>query len=206
MNTGPARTFTRAELRTYARRAAANRRQIRADRRGDDLTRRLLEQIRYGVALTNQCRHCQVAHETFALHAGASPAELAAVVGGDPSVFEPAAWTAILYAQALAANDFADQPALRAEAQHYWSPRQCELIEAAALQMTVSNRCGNTWDALLRRTRGEPDHDSRLVDEIAVSAVFLAGAVLSALKLSAIRREAPWHLLAAIFREPEPLR
>lgn len=206
MNTSSGRTFTRAELRTYARRAAANRRQMRADHRSDDLTRRLLEQIRYGVALTNQCRHCQLAHETYALHAGASPAELAAVVGGDPSVFEPAAWAAILYAQALAANDFADQPALRTEAQLYWSPRQCKLIEAAALKMTVANRCANTWDALLRRTRGEPDHDSRLVDEITVSAAFLAGAMLSALKLSVIRREAPWHVLAAIFREPEPVR
>ncbi|MBI3215563.1 MAG: carboxymuconolactone decarboxylase family protein [Mycobacterium sp.] len=200
------RTFTIAELRSYARRVAANRRQLRAAHGPDGLSERLREQIKYGVALTNQCRHCQVAHETFALHTGSSPDELAAIVGGDAAVFEPATWTAILYAQALAANDFAPQPALRAETESFLGPRAADLVEATALEMTVANRCGNTYDALLHRVHDGPVPESRVIDEIAVSAVFLLGALVSALRVSRLRREAPHHVLSLLFSRPENFR
>ena len=84
----------------------------------------------YGVSLTNDCRYCQVAHETFSLHAGASPEQLAAIVGQDPSNFEPTEWTAIVYAQALAARDFDPVPELRAELERAWGPGRCDDVEA----------------------------------------------------------------------------
>ncbi len=202
MSAAAKRTVTVPELRTYARRVAADRKRVRGAGRAE-LSERLREQLRYGVALTNQCRHCQVAHETFALHAGSSPAELAAIVGGDAAVFEPANWTAILYAQALAANDFAPQPALRAETESFLGPEATDLVEQTALSMTVSNRCGNTYDAFLSRLHGAPDPDSRLRDELAVSAVFLVGAIGSALRVALLERQSPHRALSKLFSRPE---
>jgi len=197
-----ARAFTIAELREHAARLRSTRGLLRQAYRDNAIGRRLREQLRYGVAITNQCRHCQVAHETFALHAGATADELASVVGGDPTAFEPAAWTAILYAQALAAADFAPNPALRTELERFWTQAQCDEIEALALEMTVANRCGNTFDALLRRLRGRADSRSQLRDELAVSLVFLAGAMLSIGRIAMIRRESPLRYVAMVFSEP----
>jgi AhpD family alkylhydroperoxidase len=197
-----ARTFTIAELREHVARLRSMRGLLRQAYRDDTIGQRLREQIRYGVAITNQCRHCQVAHETFALHAGTTADELASVVGGDPAAFEPAAWTAILYAQALAAADFAPNSALRTESERFWTPAQCDEIEALALEMTVANRCGNTFDALLRRLRGRADSRSLLRDELAVSMVFLAGAMLSIGRIAMIRRESPLHYIAMLCSEP----
>lgn len=193
------RTFTALELRAYARRVAKDRVPLRA---AAGLSPRLREQIRYGVSLTNRCRHCQLAHETYALHTGARPAELAAVVGGAATAFEPAVWTAILYAQALAANDFEPQPVLEAATRRYFGATETHLVEATALEMTVANRCGNTFDALLRRVHGSPDPGSSLLDELVVSGVFLVGAFTSAVRIAVLRRESPHHVFAALFSRP----
>jgi AhpD family alkylhydroperoxidase len=199
---GSSRTFTLAQLRAHARGLRAKRTLLRQAHRNHAIGARLREQIRYGVAVTNECRHCQVAHEAFALHAGATAEELRSVVGGDPGVFEPHAWTAILYAQALAADDFAPNAELRAETERYWTRGQCDQIEAIALEMTVANRCGNTFDALLRRLGGRADPESRLRDELAVSALFLCGATISILRIASIRRESPVPYFARLLSHP----
>jgi len=39
--------------------------------------------------------------------------------------------------------------------------------------MDIGNRGSNTWDAMLSRLRGVPAADSRLIDELVLSGVFL---------------------------------
>lgn len=200
------RTFTARELLGHLRLLRNRRGELKEMRRRGLLTADLQEQVMYGVALTNGCRHCQIAHESYALSAGASPEELAAIAGCDPESSEPAVWAAVIYAQALAANDFAEQPVLRAEAGQHWSPAQCDAIGSLALAMTLANRCGNTFDTLLLRLRRKPVAGSRLGDELVVSAAFLAGAVPSAIRIARIRKLPLRRVWKFVFGDPTTVR
>jgi hypothetical protein len=68
--------------------------------------------------------------------------------------------------------------------QHKYSPREVREIELVARIMDIGNRGSNTWDAMLSRLRGVPAADSRVIDEVILSGVFLATAPLVLLYLS----------------------
>lgn len=50
--------------------------------------------------------------------------------------------------------------------------------------MDIADRGSNTWDAMLPRLRGVPAADSRVIDVVILSGVFLATAPLMLLYLS----------------------
>jgi hypothetical protein len=72
-------------------------------------------------------------------------------------------------------TDWQDAPReLRQQMQEYFTWREIEDIELIARAMDLSNRAGNTWDAMLSRLQGKPVEDSDLLSEIVFSAGFLA--------------------------------
>jgi hypothetical protein len=72
-------------------------------------------------------------------------------------------------------TDWQDAPReLRQQMQEIFTWREIEDIELIVRAMDLSNRAGNTWDAMLSRLQGKPVEDSDLLSEIVFSSVFLA--------------------------------
>ena len=81
---------------------------------------------------------------------------------------------AISYVRALVKENFERvQPELRRAMQHKYSPEEIRQIELIAKVMDVGNRGSNTFDAMLSRLQGVPAADSRIIDEVILSGVFL---------------------------------
>ena len=143
------------------------------------------EEPMLAVSRLNDCRYCSWAHQEWAQLSGSSDEELAQVEQLDPRGFDRKKWLAITYVRALVKRDFRGvQPELRRAMQHKYSPREIRAIELIARVMDIGNRSSNTWDAMLSRLRGVPAADSRIVDEIILSGVFLTTAPVIVLYLS----------------------
>jgi AhpD family alkylhydroperoxidase len=135
------------------------------------------EELMLAVSRLNDCRYCSWAHQEWAHLSGSSDEELAQVEQLDPKGFNRKKWLAITYVRALVKRDFRGvQPELRRAMQHKYSPREIRAIELIARVMDIGNRSSNTWDAMLSRLRGVPAADSRIVDEIILSGLFLTAA------------------------------
>jgi len=135
------------------------------------------EELMLAVSRLNDCRYCSWGHQEWAHISGVSDAELAQVEQLDPTGFNRRKWVAISYVRALVTANFGRlQPQLRRAMQHKYSPREIRDIEVIARIMDIANRGSNTWDAMLSRLRGIPAADSRIIDEVILSGVFLATA------------------------------
>jgi AhpD family alkylhydroperoxidase len=127
------------------------------------------------VSRLNGCRYCSWGHYEWAQISGVSNEELAQVEQLDPAGFDRRKWVAISYVRALVKGNFVRvQPELRRAMQHKYSPREIRQIELIANVMDVGNRGSNTFDAMLSRFKGVPATDSRIVDEVILSGMFLA--------------------------------
>jgi AhpD family alkylhydroperoxidase len=133
------------------------------------------EELMLAVSRLNGCRYCSWGHYEWAQISGVSNEELAQVEQLDPAGFNRRKWVAISYVRALVTENFERvQPELRRAMQHKYSPREIRQIELIANVMDVGNRGSNTFDAMLSRFKGVPAADSRIVDEVILSGVFLA--------------------------------
>lgn len=143
------------------------------------------EELMLAVSKLNGCRFCSWGHHEWASIAGVSDEELAKLEQLEPSGFNRRKWVAISYVRALVGRNFQRvQPELRRAMQHKYSPEEIRAIELIARVMDVGNRSSNTFDAMLSRLKGTPSAESRLVDELVLSGVFLAVAPVVLLKLS----------------------
>ena len=133
------------------------------------------EELMLAVSKLNDCRFCSWGHHEWAQISGVSDDELARLEQLDPSGFSRRKWLAISYVRALVKQNFRRvQPELRRAMQHKFSPGEIREIELIARVQDIGNRGSNTFDALLSRLRGTPAADSRVVDEVILSGVFLA--------------------------------
>jgi AhpD family alkylhydroperoxidase len=133
------------------------------------------EELMLAVSRLNGCRYCSWGHHEWAQISGVSNEELAQLEQLDPSGFDRRKWVAISYVRALVKENFVRvQPELRRAMQHKYSPREIRQIELIANVMDIGNRGSNTFDAMLSRLKGVPASDSRIVDEVILSGVFLA--------------------------------
>ena len=132
------------------------------------------EELMLAVSRLNDCRFCTWGHHEWAQLNGVSDEELAGLEQLDASGFDRRKWIAIRYVRALVERDFMGvQPELRRAMQHKYSPREIREIELIAKVMDIGNRGANTFDAMLSRLRGTPAADSRIVDEVVLSGLFL---------------------------------
>jgi AhpD family alkylhydroperoxidase len=133
------------------------------------------EELMLAVSQLNGCRYCSWGHHEWAHISGVSNEELARLEQLDPKGFDRRKWIAISYVRALVKEDFRRvQPELRRAMQHKYAPREIRQIELIANVMDIGNRGSNTFDAMLSRLRGVPAADSRIVDELILSGLFLA--------------------------------
>jgi AhpD family alkylhydroperoxidase len=143
------------------------------------------EELMLAVSQLNGCRYCSWGHHEWAQISGVSNQELAQLEQLDPAGFDRRKWVAISYARALVKQDFRRvQPELRRAMQHKYSPREIRQIELIANVMDIGNRGSNTFDAMLSRFKGVPAPDSRILDELILSGVFLAVAPVVVLFLA----------------------
>jgi len=143
------------------------------------------EELMLSVSQLNGCRFCSWGHHEWAEISGVSNEELAQLERLDPAGFDRRKWLAIQYVRALVKEDFVRvQPVLRRAMQHKYSPREIRDIELIANVMDIGNRGSNTFDAMLSRLRGVPAMDSRIIDEVILSAVFLTVAPVVVFHLS----------------------
>jgi len=132
------------------------------------------EQLMLAVSQLNGCIYCSWGHHEWAQISGVSNEELARLEQLDPTGFDRRKWVAISYVRALVKENFERvQPQLRRAMQHKYSAREIRDIELIAKVMDVGNRGSNTFDAMRSRLKGVPAVDSRIVDELILSAVFL---------------------------------
>jgi len=132
------------------------------------------EELMVAVAFQNQAPYCNWGHRTWASLAGVPDAELGNIETLNLDELDPKVATAVMYVRALVSCDWQDAPRdLRQQMLDNFSWREIEDIELIARAMDISNRAGNTWDAMLSRLQGQPVEDSDLLSEIFFSYLFL---------------------------------
>lgn len=158
------------------------------------------EELMLAVSRLNGCRYCSWGHHEWAQISGVSNEELAQLEQLDPKGFDRRKWVAISYVRALVQENFVRvQPELRRAMQHKYSAREIRQIELIANVMDVGNRGSNTFDAMLSRLRGVPAADSRIVDEVILSLVFLAVAPVVVFHLSRASKRPFRELARSLF-------
>jgi hypothetical protein len=132
------------------------------------------ESLMVAVAFQNQAPYCNWGHRTWASLAGIPDEELGHIEKLNLDELDPKVATAITYVRALVSSEWQDAPRdLRQQLHEYFTWREIEDIELIARAMDVSNRAGNTWDAMLSRLQGRPVGDSDLLSEIFFTYLFL---------------------------------
>ena len=167
------RTISAVEFIAYAARTMSESSSIKAiyDGRVDKGFR---EQLMVAVAYQNQAPYCNWTHRSWASVHGVPDEELGKIEELHLEELDPKVATAVAYVRALVSSDWQDAPRdLREQMQEHFTWREIEDVELIARAMDISNRVGNTWDAMLSRLSGEPIEDSDLLSEIFLSSVFL---------------------------------
>jgi AhpD family alkylhydroperoxidase len=150
-----------------------------------DLDPGFREELMVAVARQNECRYCSWAHLEWAGIAGVADEDLAKLEQMDPAHFDRRKWIAICFVRELVTARFGCVPAdLMQEMQASYTDREIREITFVAKAMDMANRAANTWDAMRARWRGKPAADSRIFDELVLSAVFLLSAPLIVLFLA----------------------
>lgn len=143
------------------------------------------EELMLAVSKLNGCRFCSWGHHEWAAIAGVPDEELAKLEQLEAAGFNRRKWLAISYVRALVNGDFKRvPPELRRAMQHKYSRREIREIELIARIMDIGNRSSNTFDAMLSRLKGVAAKDSRIIDELILSGVFLAVAPVVLVHLS----------------------
>jgi alkylhydroperoxidase family enzyme len=132
------------------------------------------EQLMVAVAFQNQAPYCNWGHRTWAILAGIPDEELGHIEQLNLDELDTKVALAITYVRALVSSDWRDAPQdLRQQMHEHFTWREIEDIELIARAMDISNRAGNTWDAMLSRLSGQPVEDSDLLSEVFFTYLFL---------------------------------
>jgi AhpD family alkylhydroperoxidase len=111
----------------------------------------LRERIMVAVSRANACEACTRVHETWALRAGVSAAELEGIGAGELVGLSAPERAAVVYATALAEAHFGPiPPEIEALTDKHLDPERKRDIEAIARLMTLANTAVNTADELRR--------------------------------------------------------
>ncbi|MDY6809915.1 MAG: carboxymuconolactone decarboxylase family protein [Actinomycetota bacterium] len=149
----------------------------------------LREQIMVGVATVNACGFCTYIHQETAESVGVDLEFLAAVAGVDRSAnIDDDSVVAILWAQSRAENSLGPaNEALEKEFLSRFTPQQQRDLDTVLRVMHLANVTGNTLEAFVWRLRGNPVPGSRLVDELVLSVLYVAGAIPMGVKTARAR-------------------
>lgn len=132
------------------------------------------EQLMVAVAFQNQAPYCNWGHRALASVAGIPDEELGHIEQLNLDELDTKVALAITYVRALVSSDWRDAPQdLRQQMHEHFTWREIEDIELIARAMDISNRAGNTWDAMLSRLSGQPVEDSDLLSEVFFTYLFL---------------------------------
>ena len=132
------------------------------------------EQLMVAVAFQNQAPYCNWGHRALASVAGIPDEELGHIEQLNLEELDPKVAMAVAYVRALVSSDWQDAPAdLRQQMHEHFTWQEIEDIELIARAMDISNRAGNTWDAMLSRLKGHPVEESDLLSEIFFTYLFL---------------------------------
>lgn len=135
------------------------------------------ETLMVSVAFQNNAPMCNWIHRIWATNEGVPADLLDSIERMQLDELEPRLATAVIYVRALAASEWQEVPrAVRLAMHEHFSWREIEDIELIAKAMDLSNRGGNTWQALLSRVRGQPVEGSDLLSEIILSSLILLAA------------------------------
>ena len=167
------RTISAVEFIGYAARIMSESSSIKAIYEGR-VDKGFREQLMVAVAYQNQAPYCNWTHRSWASAHGVTDDELGNIEELHFDELDPRVATAVAYVRALVSSNWQDAPRdLRQQMLEYFTWRELEDIELIARAMDISNRTGNTWDAMLSRLSSEPIEDSDLFSEIFLSSVFL---------------------------------
>lgn len=101
---------------------------------------KLREAVMVAVSQANGCRACSTAHRSWALRAGVTDDELAALENRDPAGFDRRTWAAVTWAQERAAAlDRLAPPHLEAELERLYTHQERRDLELVADAMTLAN-------------------------------------------------------------------
>ncbi len=135
------------------------------------------EELMVAVARQNDAPNCNWAHRTWAEAEGATMSELAKIERLQSRGLDRRKWVAVVYVRTLVTSEFTKMPPdLREELAAHYTPREIADIELVARVMDLINRISNTFDAMVSRLQFAPGKDSRLLDEVVSSAIFLTAA------------------------------
>ena len=169
MNPGALRPYRLPTLLTQAVGLAARAPALAGVFVRRDLDPALREAVMLGVAHANGCRYCAFVHGLWARKAGLAEADALAIEQGRFEALAPDLALAVRYGRALADADFGsiDQALFDQVDARFGADRRAAL-EATARFMTLANRSGNTFDALLARLHGQPLPGSTLASDLAI--------------------------------------
>ncbi len=122
---------------------------------GRQLDRELRERVMVAVSRVNACRGCTRVHERWAIHAGVSAEEVAAIGLGDMAPLDDRSRVAVVYAAALAERRFRSPPprAIAIAAAEHLSKGEIAAVEAVARAMALANLSVSTTEAVCGRLR-----------------------------------------------------
>lgn len=157
----------------------------------------LRERLWVTVSGVNECRYCLFVHSHWAAREGVEGSEAEALRDGDWSFLTDVEHQpAIDFVRAWAQAEFAQVPdEVARDFERAFAPGPRRGVRAVAQFANLSNRTGNTFDALLARLQGNKSHGSRLIDELVISGVFLSAAAVVAPAMLVFERKAPWTLV-----------
>jgi AhpD family alkylhydroperoxidase len=177
-------------------RQARDLRAIYFDRRLDPAFR---EQVMLAVAGANACRQCSFAHREWALAEGVSEAELAALEGLDPGVFDARTWAAIVWVQAFARNDLGEVPhAIDRNFREHFNAQEQADIQLAARTMYWANEISNSVRSGVKRAKRAPVPGSTVTRELEALLLYAVGVPVIVGALCVMRRRNPVSMIRDI--------
>jgi len=159
-----------------------------------DLDPGFREEIMLAVAKLNDCRYCSWGHHEWAHLVGVPDEELAQIEQMDCKGLDHSKQVALSYVRAFVSAEFGSVPReLRKEMCENYTANEIKEIELVVRIMDFGNRGANTWDAMLSRLRGTPAEDSNILDEAALSSVFLTIAPAAIIFLAHASNRSYWE-------------
>ena len=133
------------------------------------------ETLMVAIARMNDSKYCSWAHHEWALIEGVSEQQLANVEQGNTSRFDTRTQVALAFVQELVARRFGKVSAATQRAMDaHFSSEEVEEIALVARVMDFANRSSNTFDAFISRLGGKPAVGAKPLDEVVMSAAFIA--------------------------------
>ncbi len=133
------------------------------------------ETLMVAIARMNDSKYCAWAHHEWALIEGVSEQQLAYVEQGNTSRFDARTQVALAFVQELVARRFGEVSTATNRAMHaHFSSEEIEEITLVTRVMDFTNRSSNTFDALVSRLGGKPAAGAKPLDEVVMSAAFVA--------------------------------